>query len=236
MKIVLRNERKIVLENFSSYGEISNHLKVDSPLPNTKNTPKVSIIFEDSEGQFLFNQICGSKLRNYVSRTNTKSMGAGNLKNLADLSKKLPELQTVIFIPDGDMAKTWFNKPINLVTLPGTERPETLIYRHLFKMRGSDPFWKKIGATYSRQFAILSKGGTSLDKGDDKGWVKNWYKQQSPYWGRGNQKAFKSWVQDNKPECLKFCKRFTKLLKGKYKGEIPKAIIDKVLAQFKDID
>ena len=58
--------------------------------------------------------------------------------------------------------------------------------------------------------------------------------EQSPYWGRDNQKMFKSWIQANKSGCLEFCKKFIKLLKGRYKGEIPKAVIDRTLAEFKD--
>ena len=127
------------------------------------------------------------------------------------------------------MGKVWTKKPRNMIVLPGTERPETLIYRHLFSMQDSDSFWT---STYTRQFAITSKGGVSLEKGDDKQWVKKWYREQSPYWGRGNLKVFKSWVQTHQSECLKFCQKFIKLLKGKYRGEIPQAKIDKVLAQF----
>ena len=224
----------ITLKNFSSYQEISNHLKVDSPLPSSKRRRKVSVVFEDKEAALFFHHICGSKLRNYILQANTSSIGAGRLKNLAEMSKSLPELQDMIFVPDGDMARTWTNPPKNLVALPGKKRPETIIYRHLFSMRESDPFWKKVNSTYTRQFAVISKGGTSIEKGDDKKWVKEWYKKQSKYWGRGNRVVFKSWVQGHKSECLEFCEKFIKLLKNKYKGEIPKDVIDKVLAQFKD--
>ncbi|MBW1700346.1 MAG: AAA family ATPase [Deltaproteobacteria bacterium] len=224
----------IVEQTFSTYQEISDHLKVQSTPPPTRLPRKVSVVFEDKEGEFLFLQICGSKLRNYIHRANTTSLGAGQLKNLADMSKVLPELRNVIFVPDGDMAKSWNNPPRNLLALPGEKRPETLIYQHLYSMQDSDPFWKKVGSTYTRQFAMTSQGGASLEKGDDKDWVKKWYKKQSQYWGRGNQKVFKSWVKAHKKECLEFCKKFLKLLKGRYKGEIPKHVIDRTLAELKD--
>jgi len=226
----------IVQKRFATYQEISDHLKMESTLPSNKRPRKVSVVFEDKEGEFLFKQICGSKLRNYVTCANTASLGAGQLKNLADMSKSLPLLQAAIFVPDGDMAKTWSKPPKNLLTLPGEERPETLVYQHLFSMKDSDPFWKSINATYTRQFAITSKGGTSLRKGSDKAWVKNWYSGQSRYWGRGNQKVFKSWVKAHKKECLKFYEKFVKLMKGpyRYRGEIPKNVIDRVLAEFRD--
>lgn len=223
----------IVRQEFSTYQEISDHLKVEATPPQ-KKPRKVSVVFEDDEGKCLFQQICGSKLRNYISSTNTNTFGAGYLKNLADISKKLPELQNVIFVPDGDIAKTWTNPPKNLLALPGDKRPETLVYRHLFSMKDSDPFWRKVGTTYTRQFAVTSKGGTSRVKGDNKKWVKNWYNQQSHHWGRGNQKVFKLWVYAHKTECLEFCKKFIKLLKGRYRGEVPNDVIERTLAVFKD--
>ena len=231
----LANEdHKIIEKTFLTYQDISDHLKVESTLPPTENPKKVSVIFEDKEGEWLFKQICGSKLRNYIFVGNTTSFGAGDLKNLGILSTKLPELKNVILVPDGDMANRWSNPPRNLLALPGKKRPETLVYQHLFSMKDSDPFWKNIHATYTKQFAITSKGGTALEEGDDKDWAKDWYKKQSRYWGRGNQKVFKSWVKSHKLECLEFCEKFIKLMRGRYKGEIPKSVIDRTLAEFKD--
>ena len=86
-------------------------MKVESTPPSTRKPRKVSVILEDKEGQLLFKQICGSKLRNYISVGNTTSCGAGDLKNLGILAKKLPVLEDVILVPDGDMANTWTNPP-----------------------------------------------------------------------------------------------------------------------------
>jgi predicted ATPase len=219
---------------FPTYENLADYLKVQATLPTEKQPPKVSVVFEDENGQAFFNHICGSKLHKYVARGNTSSLGAGKLKNLADMSKQLPMLKTAIFVTDGDMADTWESKPRNLLVLPGGARPETVIYYCLFQMGASDPFWDSIAPdSYTRQFAMTSQGGTSLEKGDDKDWVKDWYRKQSQYWGRGNQKAFKSWIKDHKEECLEFCKKFVKLLKGRYRGEIPRNVIDRVLAEFK---
>jgi len=224
----------IVLQEFSTYQDLSDHLKVEPTPPPTKRPRKVSVVFEDNEGTFLFNQICGSKLRHYITRANTASLSGGHLKNLADMSKSLPELRDMVFIPDGDLGKTWARPPKNLLALPGDKRPETLVYQHLYSMKDADPFWKKCGTTYTKQFALTRQGGNSLEKGENKEWVKKWYKEQSPYWGRSNQNVFKSWVQAHKTECLKFCKKFVKLLNGRYRGEVPKDVIDRMFAQFKE--
>ncbi len=231
--LYLENEGGVIVaRNCKTYQEISELLKVERTPPPKKKARKVSVVFEDDEGKFLFRQICGTKLRDYVSCANAASLSAGSLKNLANMSKALPELQDMIFIPDGDMANTWTNPPKNLLALPGGKRPETLIYRHLFSMKPSDPFWRNVGSTYTKQFAITSKGGTSLEKGDNKEWVKKWYKDQSKHWGNGKRMVFKSWVQAHKPECKEFCEKFIKLLNRKYRGEIPREVIKKTLAEF----
>lgn len=228
--LYLANEnRRIVERTFWTYQEISDHLKVESTPLSIRKPRKVSVIFEDKEGAMFFNQICGSKLRNYIEVSNMSSFDAGNLKNLGILSEKLPVLQDIILVPDGDMAKKWINPPKNLIALPGGLRPETLAYRHLFSMNGSESFWKSISNTYTRQFAVTAKGGKSLTTGDDKDWVKKWYKDQSKYCGKGNKKIFKSWVHANKTDCLDFCNKFIKLLKIRYKGEIPNAVISRTL-------
>ena len=233
--LYLANEdHKIIEKTFSTYQEINDHLKVESTPPPTKKPRKVSVVFEDKEGELFFKQICGSKLRNYISVGNTTSFGAGDLKNLGVLSMKLPVLRNVVLVPDADMADTWTRPPRNLLALPGGTRPETLVYRQLYSMNDSDPFWNSISTTYTRQVAITSEGGNSLGIGDDKDWVKNWYKKQSKYWGLGNHKVFKSWVQANKSDCLKFCKKLIKLLRARYKGDIPKTVIARTLAKFKD--
>ncbi len=225
----------ISCEECATYQDLSDYIKVQATQPPKKRARKVSVIVEDLNGRSLFWQICGSKLRNYVACADTStSLGAGTLKNFAEMSTSVPALAEVIFLPDGDMAGEWKSPPKGLLALPGGHRPETLIYRHLFTMKDSDPFWRKCAPTYKRQVAITKPGGISLEVGDDKKWVKNWYKEQSQYWGRGNQKVFKSWIGAHQQECLAFYKKFIKLLRGRYKGEIPTKVIDGVLAKLKD--
>jgi len=217
---------KITTQPFPTLQGILDHLKVDPTPPASKKPRRVSVVFEDKEGELLFKRICGSKLRNYVRCANADTLGAGQLKNLAEMSKSLPELQEMIFVADGDMAKTWAKPPKNLLALPGGKRPETLIFLHLLAMKESDPFWTRI---YTRQFAITRQKGDKK-KGENKKWVKAWYNGQAQFWGRGKSKAFDSWVQAHKPECLEFCRRFLKLLKARYKVEIPKEVIARTLA------
>lgn len=224
------SDGRIVTERFTTFQDMVDHLKIEVTRPQARKPRKVSVVFEDDEAKHFFQQICGSRLRTYVHCANTASLAGGNLKNIADMSSKLHELRDVILIPDGDLGKTWNAPPSNLLCLPGGCRPETLVYRHLHSMKDADEFWERCGGAYNRQFAITKEGGTSVNVGDDKEWVKRWYTRQSKHWGRSNEKVFKSWVQSHKPECLEFCRRFIKLLSGRYKGEITKKVVESTLA------
>jgi hypothetical protein len=224
----------IACNEFNTFKDICDHLKVQTtPAPITKPR-KVTVICEDEECERMLAALCGNKLRNYMSCRNTKSIGAGQLENVHNMSRSVPELQDIVLLADGDMSIRWKKHARrNLTCLPGNQRPETLIYRHLFHMTDSDPFWRKCAPTYTRQVAMTAPGCHSIQYGDDKERVKRWYQAQSMYWGRGQKLAFESWKQANKAECLAFCQMFVKLIRGKYRGEIPKRVIDRIHAQYK---
>jgi predicted ATPase len=228
-----RCDGSVVVEPFDSYEQIRDHLHLESTPLIKRRTRKVSVIFEDEVGKAMFHQICGSKLRNYITVKDLNSIGAGDMKRFASLSKSIPVLSDVIFVVDGDMINEWRKPPRNLITLPGYARPETLIFRHLYNMTESNPFWKSVNTTYSRRVAITKYRPKSIEKGDEKQWVKTWYQKQSRYWGRENKKVFKSWVQDNKGECLDFCNKFIRLLKNKFNGDIPPETIERAVSPLK---
>ena len=230
---LVNRDGKIETQEFSSFQEIRDHLKVESTITEKKKPGKVSVLFEDEEARLLFQQICGSKLRNFIHCANTTTIGGGQLKNAAQMSKAIPEMRDLILIPDGDMSDKWKKEHLNnLLPLPGGERPETLAYKHLYNMSDSDPFWKKCSSTYTRQVAITKVGGVSEKVGDDKEWVKKWYKGQCAHWGKGKHRVFKSWVHGHRRECLAFWEKFYKLLRERYSGEIPQHLLDGVAAVF----
>jgi len=222
----------VALKHFSNFDDLADHLKVEATLPSREKPRKVPVALEDDVGEEFFNHICGSKLNRFITRGNVSSLGAGRLKNLADYSRIIPLLKEVVFITDGDMAKEWQRKPENLIALPGGKSPEMLIFQHLSSLRESDPFWESIGASYTKQFAITDEVGSSVDRIHDTAWVKSWYQRQRPYWGDRKNAALKSWIHANPEECLRFCKKFIKLLRGRYRGEVPESLIEKVYAQY----
>src|SRR5690606_12034107 len=124
----------------------------------------------------------------------------------------------IIFISDGDIDTDKGSK--NYISLPGGFRPETLMYRHLFSLAGSDPFWHSCGPNYNRQVAITSQGGKLLSTGDDKKWVKKWYKSETRQWGDSDSKIIKSGITHNRELCVPFCTEVLALIKARYIGSI----------------
>lgn len=229
---------RIVEQPLETYEEVAAQLKSELLDPRKAKPQKVSVVFEDDVAKAMYSEICGKKLSPFVKTTSTASTSAGLMKSMANLSRKgIRELQSVIFVADGDMKREWSQKskvPTNVIFLPGDSRPETLIYRELFSRSESDSFWKKPNTSYTKRAALTSKGGRTIEKGDDKNWVKNWFQEQKPFWGREGNRAFKAWVKSNPELCLEFCRSFIKLLRTKYKGgKIPPELVRKIYEQYK---
>ncbi len=227
-----REDDNVVDSGYSTFEDIENNLKVMAQPKRCKKPQKVSLIFEDDVGKNMFFAIIGSTLNQYFHRVEMDSLCAGSLANLASLSLKVPELEKVILIPDGDV-KDYIKKSKTLVFLPGSSRPETLLYECLKKLSDMDPFWQDCPANgYSRQVAILKPGKIPTEPNEAKKWYKNWYKTQSQYWGRANKVAFSKWVTSNKVLCKEFCQEFFKILKRISPEAIPKEKTKGILEKY----
>lgn len=229
-----KSGNKIIDSGFKTFDEIKDNLNVDATPVSKKKVRKVSVFFEDSVGKNMFFGIVGNSLSKYLNRVEMESFDAGSLKNLAALSTKVPELKNVIFIPDGDVKKE-LKAHKNILFLPGASRPETLIYNNLKATEDGKTFWKKCNSnSYNRQFAIIRKGAPpkSSTSKKAKNWYKNWYKKQSPFWGRMNNIVYKKWAIDNKGDCKDFCQKFFKILKRVSQEQIPKTLFAKILEKY----
>ena len=226
-----RADNHVVDSGYSTFEDIENNLKALAQPKRSKQLKKVSLIFEDEAGKNMFFAIIGRTLNPYLRCFKMKSISAGVLANLASL--KVPELEKVILIPDGDV-KHCTKKSKNLVCLPGSSRPETLLYECLKKLSDTDPFWQDCPANgYSRQVAILKPGKIPEEPHGAKKWYKNWYEEQSQYWGNANKIAFSTWATNNKELCGEFCREFFKILKQIISPEaIPKEKTERILEKY----
>lgn len=231
--IYLKREGDHVVDScFTTYDEIEKNLQVEAEAMPRNKTKKVSLIFEDKVGKDMFFAIIGNTLNQYFHRFQMDSLSAGTLSNLASLSSRVPELEKIILIPDGDV-KANTKKSKNLVFLPGELRPETLLHECLKNLPEADLFWSECPATgYSKQVAILKQETTPTVPNERKKWYKNWYKKQSKFWGRSSKIAFSKWANNNKELCKQFCQEFFKILKQVSPEALPKAKIDDILERY----
>ena len=185
------------------------------PPPKHKRKRKISVILEDGEAVRLFRFLVAQRktLKNRLSVANIKgkksdgqasSLSGQYLKIFAENASKIPELQNVIFVPDGDMdwARTPKPKNPNVVALPGTKSIEVQIFELLKDLAEDDAFWREcLGTNYCKQVAIGNH--TSLSDTDIKG-VKKWYGKQKTHWGRGLEIVFGRYYQKHNAECDDF--------------------------------
>lgn len=213
---VKKSGNGITVDSNATGDDIRADLKnIAIPPPKRKRGRKVSIVLEDGEAVKLFKFLVSRRkiLNGRLSIANIKgkktddkatNLSGQYLKIFAENANKIPELQDVIFVPDGDMdwAKTAKPKNPNVVALPGTKPIEVQIFEMLKKLADNDSFWNGcLGTNYCKQVAIGNH--TVLLASDIKG-VKKWYGKQRPYWGRGNAIVFERYYQENSKECDDF--------------------------------
>lgn len=123
-------------------------------------------------------------------------------------NKKIPVLRNSIFVLDGDQNKALKNnKCPRVLLLPGDKRPENIFYEFLRGLPTNDNFWGRTGQ-YTQQFCFRDLANIS----DNRDIMKNWFRSQSPYWGRGCSKLFNQWKKRNESIVNDFRDEFNKTL------------------------
>ena len=179
------------------------------PLPKPDRPDKISVVLEDGEAILFFKYLLNKDktLKRKLMIANIDGKKVNNLSGqyleiFANNAKKIPELQNLIFVPDGDM--NWAKKSKNkkVVKLPGSTPIEREIYEMLSSMSASAEFWNKCkGCNYTKKVAIGNYAGMDVS---DINAVKNWYGQQKVYWGRGLCVVFNEYYKEHQKECDKF--------------------------------
>jgi hypothetical protein len=166
---------------------------------------KILVFCEDNEAKLWLKNLLGTKITKNIQIL-LDSFGSGNLVFIAN--KKIPVLKTSIFILDGDQNKSLRNnKCPRVLLLPGNKRPEDIFYEYLRNLPANDSFWGSTG-NYTQQVCFKDLPTISHDRNV----MKNWFKMQSQFWGRGCAKLFNRWKKDNSQIVIEFKKEFEKTL------------------------
>lgn len=210
------------IESSATIEMIESNLKNKAFLPQkNKKVKKVSVILEDGEAVKLFKYLIKQNpfFKGKISISNIKGKSKNKpthisgdyLRLFADNASKIPELENVIFVPDGDMLWAKNSKNKNVVALPGNEPIEKQICDMLFSLPANDNFWKNCsGKYYNKSVAIgnfVNLDATDIDA------VKKWYCEQKPYWGTGLSIVFDKYYEKHKPECEKFLNALREIVK-----------------------
>lgn len=179
------------------------------PLPKPDRPDKISVVLEDGEAVLFFKYLLNKDktLKRKLLIANIDGKKVNNLSGqyleiFANNAKKIPELQNLIFVPDGDMDWAKKSKNKKVVKLPGSTPIEREIYEMLSTMNAADVFWNKCkGRNYTKKVAIGNFAG--MDSSDIDA-IKNWYGKQKEFWGRGLCVVFNEYYKENKKECDQF--------------------------------
>jgi predicted ATPase len=205
------DESKIIFDRDINFDNIKNDLLVKSPLKNKPNTfEKIRIICEDPTAKDFASAILYGFTKYF--EFSQVSMSNGQIANLA--GAKLPELARCIFMPDGDVKNDKHGKLEKMIFLPGSSRPESVIYNFLRGLDGKDLFWKE---EYSKQIAFRDLNTENPDKDE----VKNWFTNQKKHFGVRSARAYRRWVDDNTSECSKFLISLSRIIEKNIQGVVP---------------
>jgi len=217
-----RSNRNIAIKTFSEYDEIENWLNF---LSGTKKNPrKISLLREDASTWDFFRSIVGPSICKYL-KENKSSLSASVVGHLSSIN--CPEVQNIIFLVDGDEAgQNEVNKKRkNLLKMPGDTYPEKLLYDFIKNLDDDDAFFAE-----NRKEVFFNEHMEPHDPQD----YKNWYQENKKDFGPNCRKAFRRWIEDNKPLAKEFCTKFNNILDRVANAkcvDIPQVVFNKLKAR-----
>ena len=121
-------------------------------------------------------------------------------------TSKHPIFKSTNFILDGDCKSAYKNRiPARTIFLPGTEKPEEVIFNYVYSLDDDDEFWNQ-----DENFTHQTCFGNFADK-NYKRWFENETNQR--FFGKSCSRLFNRWKRDNKVETEKFLLDLNKQIK-----------------------
>lgn len=198
------------------YAAIKNNLNVS--LGNNK-IPKIPIYTEDPETIDFAKAALGTKFQ-YIEFKDCK-LGCSQFIDLIERKVDSFLFPSSIIILDGDVVDTkpykkYLKKRLqkNIVLLPGTVNPETVLAEYLSGLDDTDHFWTPTNPnmTYTKQLCFSNYKLDEIKSDRDK--AKAWYNEQKDTgaWGARNaSKIFKKWFEAHPEEKQNFVGNFEEL-------------------------
>lgn len=185
--------------------ELSGSVKGIDPI-----SQKITLYTEDDVALSFVKSLLYSGLKNHISFSPC-SIGAESYIELARVKLK-PIIDSIIIL-DGDKNTTAVTNKLkrnfakNFIFLPSFYCPEEMFYRFLFNLPDTDPFWDNNLAGYDKK-KCFANHPTLISRSVKPDKYKEWFKEQSIYWGRGNSKLYNYWKINNADEYNNFINNY----------------------------
>lgn len=201
--------RRLDLKRNPDYSTIENDLLVESMLQNSN---KVKIYSEDAENRWFIKKLVPEYLP-YVDILDV-TIGCDQLLSL--YSGDVSYFGNVLIVLDGDVKekdletipeqlRTRLN---NIIKLPGTMRPEEVVYKYILGLDSEHPYWENASKVDMNWTYFKENGPDSsrYSQGKERERYKKWFIDHQTIFD--STKLFEFWENDNKEIVEEFKRQF----------------------------
>lgn len=201
--------RRLEMKRNPDYSTIENDLLVESMLQNSN---KVKIYSEDAENRWFIQKLVPEYL-SYVDILDVK-IGCDQLLSL--YTGDISYFGNVLIVLDGDVKDKDLEaipeqlraRLKNIIKLPGTVRPEEVIYKYILTLEPEHPYWENAGKVDMNWTYFKENGPDSsrYNQEKEREKYKKWFVDHQAIFD--STKLFEFWANDNKGVVQEFKKNF----------------------------
>lgn len=177
-----------------------------------QNSNKVKVYSEDAENRWFIKNLIPEYLM-YIDILDVK-IGCDQLLSL--YNGDVSYFGNVLIVLDGDVKdkdlevipERLRTRLKNIVRLPGTVRPEEVIYEYILSLDSEHPYWEN-ASKVDMNWVYFKENGPNSSKytqEKEREKYKNWFVEHQPVFD--STKLFDFWANDNKDLIEKFKKDF----------------------------
>ena len=201
--------RRLEMKRNPEYSTIENDLLVESMLQNSN---KVKVYSEDAENRWF---IC-KLLPEYLAYLNILDVKIGCDQLLSLYKGDISYFGNVLIVLDGDVKdkdlqtipENLRKRLNNIIRLPGTVRPEEVIYKYILDLEPEHPYWESASRVDMNWIYFKENGPDSptYSQEKDREKYKKWFVDHQAVFD--STKLFEFWAADNKELVEKFKESF----------------------------
>lgn len=201
--------RHLDIKRNPDFFTIENDLLIESFVQNPR---KIKVYSEDEENRWFSKKILSS----YLQYLDVLDVNIGCNQLLSLCKEDVFYFGNVLIILDGDVKdkeleiipKTLKSRLNNIIKLPGSKRPEQVIYEYLLSLEPDHPYWgnaEKVGFTwvYFKDTGPDSKG---YSQNKERERYKKWFNDHVDFFDSTN--LYEYWAKDNESIVNEFIKKF----------------------------